>query len=128
MKKIIVLLIMGLFLLTIANIVFAEECIFILPRESQDAPFHKYDCIEVTPVLFGRITTEDASIEDVNISIGAQLQIITAQTPNNYFFANLQHQQSFSNIKMNVFPRNILGRFMVDDEEITINFPFSFFR
>jgi hypothetical protein len=127
MKKIIGLVMM-LFLVTIIGVVYANECAYILPRESQEAPFHKYDCITAYPILFGRITTEDASITDVNISIGTQSQVINPQTSNNYFFTNLQNQQSFSNIRMNIFPRNFISKFSIDEEEIIVRFPFSFFR
>ncbi len=127
MKKIIGLLVM-LFLITIIGVVYANECTYILPRESQEAPFHKYDCITAYPILFGRITTEDATIVDVNISIGNQSQVTNLQTPNNYFFANVQNQQSFSNVEMNIFPRNFISKFSIDEEEITVRFPFSFFR
>jgi hypothetical protein len=125
-KKIILLI--AFILIGIINTTYANECEFVLPREAQDAPFYKYDCITVYPIMFGRITTEDVSITDVNISIGSTSEEINSQITNNYFFINLDTQKQFTNVRMNVFPRSILNSFNVSEDEIKIRFPFSFFR
>ncbi len=62
MRKTITVLLMFVFL---ANFVYAD-CSFILPGESEDEPFHVYNCIDITPVYFGRIET---NIEKMDMNL-----------------------------------------------------------
>jgi hypothetical protein len=129
MKKILIII---TFMLLI-GIVYAD-CEYILPTENQDAPFHIYECIDINPKFFGYIKTDDASITDVNLLVGNDNnslngEIETFGEGNKGFYVNLPYNSPVSiNTSLNVFPRKFFSKFQIEEENISISFPFSFFR
>jgi len=127
MRKIL-FIITAILLLTFLTNVYAECETFILPRETQEEPFHKYGCVNVYPVFFGRIETDIDNYIDVNLSYGDKsISKPNVSVSNQQFFINFISNDPIST-SLNTFFR-ITSRFNIEDEEVKVVYPrFSLYR
>ena len=115
---------------------------FVLPRES-DTPFHKYECVKIYPILFGKIDTQvDNMSVDLNYDDQSTTFSIFGKSGTSYGAINFISGREEFNFYVNIVPTvasynkslNTNYRFISNislpnrQNNLRIIFPFSLYR